>query len=220
MYKTRLKEIVNLSFKSLYEKINGGLIIVENEASLQLQFSSIIKTIGDLFVYQKDELFSIELEKPVLLSSGVFSKSKSTIAKIDIFLSIENTTSEERHSCAIELKFFKRKNLREPNNRYDVFKDLCNLENYGEFADFGVLLVATDHSHYINQDAYSQDTADFDFRHGASYVSGTELSYRTAKPYGEPIKLLGNYGFKWQEATNGVSFMLLEVNCAQTSQQN
>ena len=64
MYKTRLKEIVNLSFKSLYEKINGGLVIVENEASLQLQFSSIIKTIGDLFVHQKDELFSIELEKP------------------------------------------------------------------------------------------------------------------------------------------------------------
>ncbi|MCG8317794.1 MAG: hypothetical protein MI976_31675 [Pseudomonadales bacterium] len=83
------------------------------------------------------------------------------------------------------------KSLREPNNSYDVFKDLCNLESYGEFADFGVLLVAIDHSHYINQDAYSQDTADFDFRHGASYVSGTELSYRTAKPYGEPIKLLG-----------------------------
>lgn len=50
MDQKRLKEIVNLFFTSLYKKINGGLIIVNNEAPLQLQLSSIIKTIGDLFI--------------------------------------------------------------------------------------------------------------------------------------------------------------------------
>ena len=58
MYQERLKEIVDLSFKSLYEKINGGLIVVENEASLQLQISSILKTLGELFIYRREELFS------------------------------------------------------------------------------------------------------------------------------------------------------------------
>jgi len=211
MYKQRLKEIVELAFESLYKKINGGLVVVENEASLQLQLSSIIKTLGELFVYQRDELFSIELEKPVLLSNGCFEKSKSSKAKIDIFITIENLTSREKHNCAIELKFFKKANHREPNNRYDVFKDISNLENYGEFADYGVLLVATDHEHYISQETYSRDTCDFDFRQGSKYKTGKVLEYRTSKPYGDPIKLNNDYEFKWKNTTGGVSFMLLEV---------
>lgn len=214
MYKRRLKEIIDLSFKSLYEKINGGLIVVQNEASLQLQISSIIKTLGDLYVYQRDELFSIELEKPVLLPNGVFDKSQSSKAKIDIFITIENLTTTEKHNCAIELKFFKKSNHREPNNRYDVFKDISNLENYGEFAEFGVLLVATDHAHYISQENYSADTCDFDFRHGVRYKAGRVLEYKTSKPYGDPITLRCNYDFKWQSAKGGISFMLLEVNCS------
>ena len=164
MYKDRLKKIIDLAFESLYEKINGGLIIVENEASLQLHLSSIIKTLGELFIYKKDELFLIELEKPVTLSNGFFDKSQSSKARIDIFISIENIIEAKKYSCAIELKFFKKANHREPNNRYDVFKDIQNLENYGEFSDFGILLVATDHNHYISQEKYSKDTSDFDFR--------------------------------------------------------
>ncbi len=217
MYKSRLKEIVNLSFKSLYEKINGGLITVENEASLQLQLASIIKAIGDLFVYRRDEIFSLELEKPVKLTSGNFGKSNSSKAKIDVFLSIENLSNKEKNSCAIEIKFFKKANQREPNNRYDVFKDISNLENYGDFADHGVLLVASDHEHYISKHEYSKDTADFDFRNNARYVSGTELKYRTPKPYGDPISLNGTYDFKWLNAVNGISFMMLEVDCSRAT---
>lgn len=217
MYPQRLKKIVELAFNSLYEKINGGLIVVENEASLQLQLSSIIKILGELFVYQREELFSIELEKPVSLSKGSFEKSKSSRAKIDIFISIENTSTKEKHSCAIELKYFKKANQREPNNRYDVFKDISNLENYGEFTGYGVLLVATDHEHYISQENYSRDTCDFDFRHNSKYEAGTILEYRTEKPYGEPLKLNGNYEFKWQSTLGGVSFMLLDVDSSNKS---
>jgi len=212
MYRDRLKKIIDLAFKSLYEKINGGLIVVENEASLQLQLSSIIKTLGELFVYRRDELFSIELEKPVVLSEGIFEKSKSSRAKIDIFISIENIATEEKHNCAIELKYFKKANHREPNNRYDVFKDIHNLENYGAFTDYGVLLVATDHEHYISQESYSEDTSDFDFRNGSKYNSGKKLEYKTSTPYGEPIILNGSYQFEWLNTVGGTSFMLLEVN--------
>ena len=212
MYKQRLSKIIEIAFNSLYEKINGGLVVVENEASLQLQLSYIIKTLGELFVYRRDELFSIELEKPVFLTEGNFKKSKSSKAKIDIFLTIENIGSKAKYSCAIELKFFKKANHREPNNRYDVFKDISNLENYGEFSDYGILLVATDHEHYISQEIYSNDTSDFDFRNGMQYTSGTKLEYRTPKPYGDPISLHGNYEFNWKRAEGGVSFMLLEIN--------
>jgi hypothetical protein len=212
MYKQRLSKIVEIAFRSLFEKINGGLIVIENEASLQLHLSYIIKTLGELFVYQRDELFTIELEKPVFLPEGSFDKSKSARAKIDIFVTIENLKSKDKHNCAIELKFFKKANHREPNNRYDVFKDISNLENYGEFTDHGILIVATDHDHYISQEKYSDDTRDFDFRNGTKYESGTLLEYRTKKPYGGPIRLNGSYEFNWKSALGGVSFMLLEIN--------
>jgi len=146
-----------------------------------------------------------------VLNSGEFVKSTSNKAKIDIWLSLEDSETREEHACAIELKYFKKENQREPNNRYDVFKDLHNLENYGQFADCGFLLVATDHSHYISKDKYSENTKDFDFRHGRSYKSGTELTYRTPKPHGPPIKLKGDYEFNWREVESGLNFLLVSV---------
>src|SRR5690606_23298419 len=102
---------------------------------------------------------------------------------------------------AIELKFFQKDNHREPNNRYDVYKDLHNLEDYvnsGNY-NFGRFFISTDHLHYVNQDSYSPDTADFDFRHGTSYEAGRVLD-RTAKPYGGPLTLRNNYLFIWEKA--------------------
>ena len=211
MYRDRLIEIVDFAYLRLREKINGGRICVENEASLQLQLSSILKSVGELFERSKNELFSIELEKPVLLSDGRFEKSGTTKAKIDVWISFENLETKAKHSCAIELKFFKYANHREPNNRYNVFSDIQNLEAYGDFADLGFLIVATDHHHYVNQDSYSNDTSDFDFRHGKSYDSGTVLTYKTNKPYGDPITLGSSYSFAWDECTGGIHFLKLSV---------
>lgn len=211
MYRDRLIEIVEFAYTRLCEKINGGRIRIDNEASLQLHFSSLLKSIGELYESSKNEVFSIELERPVELSEGRFEKSGSRKARIDIWITFENLETGKNHSCAIELKYFKQENHREPNNRYDVFSDIQNLEAYGKFVDIGFLIVATDHHHYVNQDSYSQDTADFDFRHGQIYRAGTELKYRTAKPYGEPITLCNSYSFVWNEFSGGVHFLKLRV---------
>jgi hypothetical protein len=211
MHRDRLIEIVEFAYTRLREKINGGRICVGNEASLQLQLSALLKSTGELYERNKNEVFSIELEKPVLLSGGLFEKSGTSKAKIDVWISFEDLETKAKHSCAIELKFFKYANHREPNNRYDVFSDIQNLEAYGDFADLGFLIVATDHQHYINQDNYSQDTADFDFRHGSSYDAGTVLTYKTAKPHGEPIALTNSYSFAWDECNGGIHFLKLSV---------
>jgi hypothetical protein len=60
MYRDRLIEIVEFAYLRLRERINGGRICVENEASLQLQLSSILKSTGELYERSKSELFSIE----------------------------------------------------------------------------------------------------------------------------------------------------------------
>ena len=61
---------------------------MDNEASLQLQFASILKAVGELFEVERDEFFSIELEKAVSLVDGSFEKSGSKKAKIDVLLSL------------------------------------------------------------------------------------------------------------------------------------
>lgn len=211
-HEERIKQIVEIAYDRLCGKITGQCIEVSNEASLQLQFASILKTLGELYEETPDERFIIELEKNVTLSDGMFVKSKSEKAKIDIWFSLENVKTAEKHSCAIELKYFKKANHREPNNRYDVFKDLHNLERYGEFVDAGYLLVATDHPHYINQEELSPDTRDFDFREGRNYSAGTKLVYRTSSPYGPPITLKGSYDFRWRAVETGLSFLFIPVD--------
>lgn len=211
MCQDRLIKIVEFAYVRLREKINGGRICVENEASLQLQLSALLKSTGELYERNKNEVFSIELEKPVLLSDGLFEKSGTSKAKIDVWIAFEDIETKAKRSCAIELKFFKRANHREPNNRYDVFSDIRNLEAYGDFADLGFLIVATDHNHYVNQDNYSKDTADFDFRCGSRYDTGTVLTYNTAKPYGKPIALSNSYSFMWDECAGGIHFLKLPV---------
>lgn len=218
MYRDRLIEIVEFAYARLREKINGGRIRVENEASLQLQLSALLKSTGELFERNKNEVFSIELEKPVLLSGGFFDKSGTSKAKIDVWISFEDLETKAKHSCAIELKFFKFANHREPNNRYDVFSDIQNLEAYGDFADLGFLIVATDHDHYVNQGRYSQDTDNFDFRHGSHYDAGKELTYKTTKPYGEPIVLCNSYSFVWDKTVGGIHFLKLLVQTKSRSQ--
>ena len=210
--KDRLTRTFELAYECLRERINGGRLKIENEASLQLQFGAIIKEVGELMVWKAEEFFEIELEKPVKLTSGAFGKSGSKNAKIDLYFAFQDAVTGESTSCGVELKFFKRVNHREPNNRYDVFSDIHNLENYGQVADCCYMVVATDHEHYISQEQFSAATADFDFRDGAKYEAGRVLEYRTASPYGDPIHLSGSYTFSWDRVAGGVSFLKLEVD--------
>jgi hypothetical protein len=211
MSNERLSRVFDLAYECLRRKINGKRISVDNEASLQLQFAAILKDVGELLTVERDEYFTIELEKAVSRPSGLFLKSSSEKAKIDIFFSYNNRSTGEVKSCAIEMKFFKQKNMREPNNRYDTYVDLHNLENYGSYADLCYLVVATDHGHYVDKISYSPDTCDFDLRHGKSYVAGTTATYRTKNPYGAPITLARSYNFSWDTTEGGLHFLQLAV---------
>lgn len=199
-YKDRLQEILNLGYRILSEKISHGSILIDNESSFQLQFAYILKTLGVLYEFRNDERFIVQLENHIDLDTSSI-KSRSNWARVDIMYSIGTVSSFAR--CAIELKYFKKENHREPNNRYDVFKDLWNLEVYkNNGIDLCCFILATDHSHYVNQTSYSPDTGDFDFRNGKNYKAGTVLTYRTEKPYGDSLSLKNDYSFNWDTINN------------------
>lgn len=200
----RLRNIVHLSVPALFRQIAGGRVECESEATLQLHLGRIIATAADLEIISERETFSVQLEKRLLGSGG-------KRGRIDVWFRI--TDDEGRQwRCAIELKFFKRKNHREPNNRYEVFKDIARLESCGDVADVGFMIVGTDHLHYVSNEAYSGATSDFDFRNGATYEAGKTLSYNTGSDFGPPITLARDYQFQWAEGTTSLHYLLVEVS--------
>jgi hypothetical protein len=207
----RLPQIVDFSYQALIHKIDGGRIVVSNEASFQLHFSRILETVGRLFEFRPNEIFFIELEKNVKLNRPS-AKSGSENARIDIHLELKEVSGKVLENCAIELKFYQKKNHREPNNRYDAFKDLSNLERYRSLGISNCyMVIGTDHPHYVHKEEYSSATADFDFRHGAIYKGGTKMIYETSTPHGPPMTLQKDYHFEWDSMTNGNHFLKVKI---------
>lgn len=201
-------EIIDTAYKLLTHKLAFGGLNVRNESAFQMEFGHILKTLGQLYEFKLDDKFHLEFETYIELDA-MSLKSKSDRARVDILIKYKDDSTTTK--AALELKFFKKENHREPNNRYDVFKDLSNLELYKKQGiDLCYFIMATDHAHYYNQDSYSADTADFDFREGRSYKAGTVLQYKTENPYGPDIKLNQDYRFGWDRIKD-LYFLKLKI---------
>lgn len=198
----RLRRIAMKAVPILFDQIEGGRVPVQSEASLQLHLGRIIMAVGDLEMVHPRETFSIELEKPLV--------GASARGRIDVWFRL--TTQDDREwRCAMELKFLKKVSQAEPVNRHKVMLDIARLETCGDVAEVGYMLVATDHPHYVDWLDYSQDTADFDFRHGRKYIAGTRMVYRRPGSKNWPITLGNSYEFHWTDATRQLRYLLLEV---------
>jgi len=170
-----------------------------------------LKTLGQLYEFKLEDKFHLEFETNISLNKES-SKSKTKQARIDLLIryELDNKTIQ----AAIELKYFRKKNNREPNNRYDIFTDISNLESYKKNnIEICYFLLITDHQHYVDKETYSQDTSDFDVRHGKTYKANTVLSYRTPKKpkkYEADIILTQDYDFGWKTLGN-YYFLILKV---------
>jgi hypothetical protein len=164
-----------------------------------------------LLAKQLELPFSIIMERRIQRANGgVFPKKGRNNAEIDIFF----TVGEDQTRCAVELKLFKRINQREPNNRYDSYADLANLEIYlVEHCDVGFFVLLTDHPHYYDPHfgPHRPGTADFSLREGHVYQSQRELVYQTNMPYGPPLKLSHDYTFQWQNTGHEWRFLILKI---------
>ena len=190
-----LEEIIDTGYRLLIHRLAYGSVTARNESAFQLEFGHILKTLGQLYEFRLEDKFDLEFETYIPLNERS-SKSRSDRARVDLLLRYKDDKSELK--AAIELKFFKKENHREPNYRYDVFTDLSNLELYKTHGmNLCYFVLATDHSHYFNHQGYERPTADFDFRHKSTYKAGKVLTYRTDKPYGDPIHLKQGYTFLW-----------------------
>jgi hypothetical protein len=201
------QRLVNRALDRLIGQLNGEQFGEINEATLQHHLA--LNMHLDAIFGERLNL-DMTLEKKVRRAEGLFPKKDSKTASIDLFFQLEDCGAR----CAIEMKCFHRVNHREPNNRYDAYADIANLEVYlEEHADVGALVVVTDHPHYFDVGfrAHTQKTGDFSLREGHHYDAGRVLSYRTDDPHGPDIVLRQSYEFRWRNLGNKWRVLILDV---------
>ena len=142
MLKQRLKKIVTVAYDILGNKIANESIIVHNEASLQLQFGMILKTLGQLYEYAPTDRLVVMLETPKNVTT---TKSTNGKARCDIEIMLSDGNGNQCIAY-IELKYLKKdKNAAITDERFSVWADIENVEHYIDSSDkLGFVIVYTD----------------------------------------------------------------------------
>ena len=153
----RLTRILDESWEILAQRIATGRVSINKEASLQLHYSSILLSYGELFCVEPREIFTIELE------------SASGRKSIDIACALGDTRA------AIELKCFRKASNRACDiDMYDVWYDLERLLSYQEFA-VRKFICLTDNPYYVSG-AHSGHAGSVSIRDGTILQIGSKIA--------------------------------------------
>lgn len=198
----RVKDLVDFCWNSFSAKVGGGLITINKEASMQLEFAYLLKQSLDLAIHHKHEHIDIELETS--LNTAVGYKECDIVLKL--------TKGKEVICIPLELKCHKQF---QPNGnptrgytdfRRKVHEDLNLLEQYSTLESFtkGIGLVMTNFEGIVNRYGFWGSN----ICNGTTIQNGTiaNINYQET----EPTTLTNNYAFNWREVGN-FYFLKLEA---------
>jgi len=176
-------------------KIANGEIKINKEASLQMHYSSILKTVLDIIKFASADRIDIELETEVIIERKRYL--------IDILLTYKNGIVSTKHS--IELKCYKtfassgRRRGGSDIFMREVYRDIYNSELYSQhkFTDYTTCLILTDYSNFIAPRSKETKNWNYDISQGHSFSGG----HFTTSVGGKEVdfKLRGTYEFDWQK---------------------
>jgi len=163
-FNNRLRESISVAWSIFTRKVGYGLIEINKEASMQLQYAYILQQILPLLTYRNNEESKIELETGVPLNGST--------KEIDLLLS--GKSSEGIIKIAVEMKCYRTiassggKRGATDIFMKDVYEDLQLLEKYIEagHADRGVSLVMNDMENFVNPRSKKTKCWDYDISHG------------------------------------------------------
>lgn len=204
----RIRGIIDTCWESYSAKVGGGLILVNKEASMQLQFAYLLKNTIDLAIHHEDERVSIELETGIPVNGRM--------RECDIVIQADK--GEDTIYLPLELKCYKY--LASSGGKRgavdiffkDVYADLELLESYTTNESYieGIQLTMTD---YRNLPFPPKKTAKYfayDISEGTVITDGIHLD----TPIGGKevdITIRGNYNFHWEQVGD-FYFLKLENN--------
>lgn len=193
--KDRIRELITLAWEIFSKKVGNEVIIVNKEASMQLQYAYILQQLLPMIIINKNEKVYLDLETTI--NDGIKNR------EVDIF--INGNDNNENFKIAIELKCY-RKVASSGRNRgatdifmKNVYEDLFLLEKYCENSgvDIGVALVMNDNNNFVNPKNKKTKCWDYDISQDAEIKGGKTLN----TPIGGKaidIRLEKNYKFKWK----------------------
>ncbi|SFZ94440.1 hypothetical protein SAMN05428642_104182 [Flaviramulus basaltis] len=199
----RVKNIVNICWESFSAKVGCGLIVINKEASMQLQFAYLLKNTLDLAVYNDDEAVEIELETSLHIETGY--------KECDIVVTISK--GAEKIHIPIELKCYKQflPNVNATGGytqfRSLVYHDISLMEQYASLNNFtnGTCLVMTNFIGIVNRNVYWLN----DISNGTTIQNGIVSNHNYEDV--EPSNIIKNYTFNWIQKNN-YYFLKLEAH--------
>ncbi len=194
-FERRLREAVSVAWQVFARKVGGGLIPVNKEASMQLQFAYVLKQVLPLMLHNPDESADIELE------TGV--KTKSGTNNIDILIKGHSHTGST--VIAIEMKCYRTiaasGGTRGAHDIFmkDVYEDLHILEEYvaSGIANYGVALVMNDLERFVHPSVKRGKCWAYDISHGNIFPGGkinVPVGGKAVK-----VSLKKSYEFNWSK---------------------
>lgn len=193
LFENRLRQVISVAWHVFTRKVGGGLITINKEASMQLQYAYILKQLLPLTLHEKGESADLELE------TGV--KTKSGTNNIDILLRAVSPMGERK--IAIEMKCYRKEaasgGARGAHNIFmkDVYEDLHILEEYVALghASRGVALVMNDLERFVNPKVKNGECWAYDISQGHTFPGG-----QISVPIGGKdvqVDLQNSYTFDW-----------------------
>ena len=204
----RVKNIVDVCWDSFSAKVGCGLIAINKEASMQLQFAYILKNSLDLAVYNDDESVELELETAIPVNGR--------LRECDIV--IQMTKGETELYLPIEMKCYKEyassggKRGASDIFMKDVYQDLELLESYSKNTQYsnGIGLVMTDFLGLVFPRTKRGKKWDYDISEG-TFLEGETTKNTPIGGYDVNITLTKSYAFNWIQINN-YYFLKLESN--------
>lgn len=203
-FSERMRAAISLCWVMFSRKVGSGLIPINKEASMQLQYAYVLQQLLPLITFHDGEKFEIELE------TGVKTNGRSR--EIDLLFSGE--FGSQKYSIAIEMKCYR--TLAASGGKRgatdifmkDVYEDLHLLEQYVSqgIAQEGVALVMNDMERLVNPSGKEAKCWDYDISHGASFGPGQLTTPIGGKEV--TVNLSKKYSFSW---INYGSFWFLEA---------
>lgn len=208
-FDARLRATVSASWGIFSRKVGGGLIPINKEASMQLQYAYVLKQLLPLAIQHPGESAEVELETGVVVGG----RPKN----IDIL--VRGRSAQGDFAIAIELKCYRDKTASGGKRgaadifMCDVYKDFDILERYvhAGMANHGVALVMVDLKLFVHPGRKDGKCWDYDFSHGHSFAGGVIETPSGGKEV--RIDLQKHYHFEWEQRGD---FWFLEVEGQET----
>ena len=206
----RMRAAISLAWSLFSKKVGRGLIEINKEASMQLQFSYILQQLLPIISFNKLDRFELELETGVMIENSA--------NEIDVLF--KGFSESQNHRIAIELKCYRtiassgKKRGATDIFMKDVYEDLAILERYVEYdhADEGIALVMNDMARLVHPRDKSAKCWQYDISHGATFgpavldtpIGGKEVILKLRKSYKLEWLQYGPFWFLEAEGQNQI----------------